>query len=166
MKKSGPQKISKKVTQKNWKKQSSTPPLSLEVKPITMSAIISTNFSKTDEKLVKITDSVCKNKGDRSTLHKTLNLDKSLDKTNLKNYFFLYILRVTGFSMIPPTTLYDEYIDRPKLTEQKKPFKYIVPPRPPIKRSRNKQRNRKQKLNLFNYLLRRGNLFTQRELVL
>ena len=26
------------------------------------------------------------------------------------------------------TTLYDEYIDRPKLTEQKNPFEYIVPP--------------------------------------
>ena len=33
--------------------------------------------------------------------------------------------------MIPLTFLYDEYIDRPKLTEQKKPFEYIVPPPPP-----------------------------------
>ena len=30
--------------------------------------------------------------------------------------------------MIPLTFLDDEYIDRPKLTEQKKPFEYIVPP--------------------------------------
>ena len=30
--------------------------------------------------------------------------------------------------MIPVSTLYDEYIDRPKLTEQKNPFEYIVPP--------------------------------------
>ena len=29
--------------------------------------------------------------------------------------------------MIPLTFLYDEYIDRPKLTGQKKPFEYIVP---------------------------------------
>ena len=29
--------------------------------------------------------------------------------------------------MIPHTTLYDDYIDRPKLTEQKNPFEYIVP---------------------------------------
>ena len=29
--------------------------------------------------------------------------------------------------MIPVSTLYDEYIDRPKLTEQKNPFEYIVP---------------------------------------
>ena len=31
--------------------------------------------------------------------------------------------------MIPLTFLYDEYIDRPKFTEQKKkkPFEYIVP---------------------------------------
>ena len=30
--------------------------------------------------------------------------------------------------MIPLTFLCDEYIDRPKLTEQKNPFEYIVPP--------------------------------------
>ena len=30
--------------------------------------------------------------------------------------------------MIPLTTLYDEYIDRSKLTEQKNPFEYIVIP--------------------------------------
>ena len=29
--------------------------------------------------------------------------------------------------MIPLTTLYDEYIDRPKLTEQKNSFEFIVP---------------------------------------
>ena len=40
--------------------------------------------------------------------------------------------------MIPVSFLYDEYIDRPKLTEQKKnPVEYIVPP-PPLKRGRNK----------------------------
>ena len=32
--------------------------------------------------------------------------------------------------MIPVPTLYDEYIDRPKLTEQKNPFEYVVPPPP------------------------------------
>ena len=30
--------------------------------------------------------------------------------------------------MIPLTTLCDNYIDWPKLTEQKNPFEYIVPP--------------------------------------
>ena len=30
--------------------------------------------------------------------------------------------------MIPVSTLYDKYIDRPKLSEQKNPFEYIVPP--------------------------------------
>ena len=29
--------------------------------------------------------------------------------------------------MIPLTFLYEEYIDRPKLSEQKNPFEYIVP---------------------------------------
>ena len=32
--------------------------------------------------------------------------------------------------MIPLTNLYDEYNDWPKLTEQKNPFEYIVPPFP------------------------------------
>ena len=30
--------------------------------------------------------------------------------------------------MIPLTFLYDEYMDRPKMSEQKNPFDYIVPP--------------------------------------
>ena len=30
--------------------------------------------------------------------------------------------------MIPLTTLFDEYNDRSNLSEQKKPFEYIVPP--------------------------------------
>ena len=30
--------------------------------------------------------------------------------------------------MTPLTYLYDEYIDQPKLSEQKNPFEYIVPP--------------------------------------
>ena len=30
--------------------------------------------------------------------------------------------------MIPVSTLYDEYIDRPKLSEQNEPFEFIVPP--------------------------------------
>ena len=33
-----------------------------------------------------------------------------------------------GVLMMRLTDLYDEYIDRRKLTEQKKPFEYIVPP--------------------------------------
>ena len=33
--------------------------------------------------------------------------------------------------MIPLKFLCDEYMDRPKLTEQKNPFEYIVPPPPP-----------------------------------
>ena len=30
--------------------------------------------------------------------------------------------------MLPLTTLYDEYVDRPNLSEQKNPFEYIIPP--------------------------------------
>ena len=36
-----------------------------------------------------------------------------------------------GILMIPLTTLYDEYIDRSKMSEQKNPVEYIVPPTPP-----------------------------------
>ena len=32
------------------------------------------------------------------------------------------------FLKIPLRSLYDKYIDRPKLSELKKPFEYIVPP--------------------------------------
>ena len=32
--------------------------------------------------------------------------------------------------MIPLTILYDEYIDRPKLSEQKNTVDYMVPPSP------------------------------------
>ena len=50
-----------------------------------------------------------------------------------------------GFLIIPLTILYNEYIDRPKFTEQKKknPVKYIVPP---------SLRGRNNKFNLFKKL--------------
>ena len=51
--------------------------------------------------------------------------------------------------MIPLTFFYDEYIDRPKLTEQKNPFEYIVPL--PHKWGRNKKNCRHEKSLLFNY---------------
>ena len=35
-----------------------------------------------------------------------------------------------GFQMMPITTLYDEYVDRPKLTEQKTPVYHLIPPPP------------------------------------
>ena len=47
---------------------------------------------------------------------------------NIQNSFSFRILRWTSFLMIPITFLYDEYIDRPKLSEPKKPFEYIAPP--------------------------------------
>ena len=45
-----------------------------------------------------------------------------------------------SFIMIPLTFLYDEYIDRPKLSEQKKPIWVYIsspPPPPPHKWGRN-----------------------------
>ena len=45
----------------------------------------------------------------------------------IEKIFLFNILRWTGFLMMPLTTLYDDYIDRPTLSEQKNPFEYIVP---------------------------------------
>ena len=57
-----------------------------------------------------------------TTIHKTLNLDDFLHKPKWKNLSYsLLDAERTGVLMIPVSTLYDEYIDRPKLTEQKKP---------------------------------------------
>ena len=79
------------------------------------------------ENLVKNTENVNKTNGKASTFHKTLNLDNSLSKAKIKTFCF-HVLRWTSFLMIPLTTLYDDYIDRPKLTDQENPFDYIVPP--------------------------------------
>ena len=55
--------------------------------------------------------------------HKTSILDNSSKNTKVKQkHFYFQILGWTNFLMIPLTFLYDEYIDRPKLTEQKKPI--------------------------------------------
>ena len=58
---------------------------------------------------------------------KTLILDNSSKNAKFKKSFLIRFLRWTSFLMIPLTFLYDEYIDRPKLSE-KKPFEYIVTP--------------------------------------
>ena len=47
--------------------------------------------------------------------------------------------------MIPLTTLYDYYIDRPKLSEQKKPIEHIVPLPPPQPQEGSEQKS----ANLF-----------------
>ena len=50
-------------------------------------------------------------------------------KMQLKKYILIHIQLLTGFLIIPLTSLYDEYIDRPKLSEQKKnPVEGIVSP--------------------------------------
>ena len=41
-------------------------------------------------------------------------------KQKLKKSFYFHILRWTGFLMMPLTTLYDYYVDRQKMSEQKK----------------------------------------------
>ena len=68
----------------------------------------------------KCTENVNKNNGIHSTFIKSLNLDGSLLKTKSKKYFQFYIPRKTNFLVIPVSDLYDENIDRPKLSEHKK----------------------------------------------
>ena len=55
-----------------------------------------------------------------SNIHKTLNLDNSPLKTKFDKIFLIKYSRMYAFLMIPLKILYDEYIDRPKLSEQKK----------------------------------------------
>ena len=45
-----------------------------------------------------------------------------------KKSFYSCILSWTGCLMIPLPTLYEEYIDQAKLTDEKNTFEYIVPP--------------------------------------
>ena len=59
--------------------------------------------------------------------HKTSILDNSSKHTKFEKIFFISNSRLDEFLMISLIFLYDEYIDRPKLTEQKNPFEYIVP---------------------------------------
>ena len=73
--------------------------------------------------LIKLPEIVNKNNASQSQFLKILNLDK---RTAKKSVYF-YVLRWI-FVIEPLTTLYDEYIDQPKLSEQKKPVEYIVPP--------------------------------------
>ena len=76
----------------------------------------------------KITVKVDKSEPNIPCSHETLNLGNSLKKKrNWEKIFLFRFLRWMSFLMLPLTFLYDEYIDRPKLTEQKNPFEYIVP---------------------------------------
>ena len=56
---------------------------------------------------------VCEQK-QRKNVNKTTEV-----RRNLKIFSFFEILRLTNFVMIPLTILYDEQINRRKLTEQK-----------------------------------------------
>ena len=61
--------------------------------------------------------------------HKISILDNSSKKTKFNKIFLSLNSTLASFFLIPVTFLCDEYIDRPKLTAQKKtPFEYIVPP--------------------------------------
>ena len=54
--------------------------------------------------------------------------------------------------MIPVSTLYDEYIDGPKFTEQKKPiwvYSSPPPPPPPLKRGRNNKAQTHENRSVF-----------------
>ena len=51
---------------------------------------------------------------------------KFLEKRKMKTKLWARNLLLTSFLMIPLTFVNDEYIGRPKSTEQKNPFDYIV----------------------------------------
>ena len=57
--------------------------------------------------------------------------------------------------MIPLTTLYNEYIDRPKFSEQKNPFEYIVPPSPQKRGWQQKREKTKKQLKTILIFKRR-----------
>ena len=78
-----------------------------------------------NKNLVQNTENVNKNNAILSTIQKTAITP--CIKRKSKNFLF-QILRGTSFLMIPLTTLYDDDIDRPKLTEQENPFEYLFPP--------------------------------------
>ena len=84
--------------------------------------------------MIKNGGNVNKNNGKRSIATKELTKLKILKrnrsrKMQLKKYILIHIQLLTGFLIIPLTSLYDEYIDRPKLSEQKKnPVEGIVSP--------------------------------------
>ena len=57
-----------------------------------------------------------------------LYLDNSSKKANFEKIFLMSNSTVDELFNDTLTFIYDEYIDRPKLSEHKKPFEYIVPP--------------------------------------
>ena len=59
-----------------------------------------------------------------SAIHRTLNLDNC----KKQKIFLIPYSTQDMLSNDTPTTLNDDYFDRPKLTEQNNPFEYIVPP--------------------------------------
>ena len=84
-------------------------------------------LAKSAKKLVKDLENVYKNNGYYSSDNNILNIEKCVEKTNFKNFCLVLFSRLYGFSN--DTTNYDEYIYRPKLTEQtKKALEHIVPP--------------------------------------
>ena len=56
------------------------------------------------------------------------NLDNSKKDAKLKKNCLISNSTLEEFLTTTLTFLYDEYIDRPKLSEQKKLFEYLVPP--------------------------------------
>ena len=87
-----------------------------------------TFFSSIDKILGKIRENANKNTANRSKIHKKWKrrILKNSQKLTLENAilnflksFYLQILRLSSFLMMPVSTIYDENIDRPKFSEQK-----------------------------------------------
>ena len=113
------EKISKfclKFCQNNWFNLSRNSLLALNGKLMRLEFTIFHLSAEIDQTLCKKYEKCEQNSGSEPNVHKILNLRNSSDKKkqNLKSFFL--ILRLANFIMIPLTNLYDEYIDRRKLT--------------------------------------------------
>ena len=99
-----------------------------------------TYFSKIDEQLVKIEEKLVKIWMKTAEIRLTFTkLSTSITpywNQKLKKSVLFHILPLTGFLKIPLTTLYDYYIHRPKLSEQKKPIWFYSSS--PLKRGQKK----------------------------
>ena len=74
-------------------------------------------FQQKDENLFKYTENEHK-KGISSTICKIFTSITRGRKRKSTKFFKVHILRWTGFRGMPLTTLCDDYIDRPILTEK------------------------------------------------
>ena len=125
------EKFSRNLWQRKFNENSRQYILSLNVKSATFSWKNLLNFIKIGEILVKNSEKMWMKSTELALFSRKFKPRYLPVKNENQKNLFNSIL----YASQPVSTLYDEYIDRPKLTEQKNPFEYIVPA--PLKRGRN-----------------------------